>query len=280
MPAGGAARCAAAVRTWQAPRHAPGCSSCVTTRPPRCLQTPGSASSKGAGPGTFVTCSPGSGDAADGAEYLGKKQGDLPAYEAQPVVAWSAPASLPSSGFSTHRSGSMGGAAASKLPPGLDASLPLPLRAVPGPPRAPRLGCPPPPHPSVASSMATRSRPRGVHTVVATSPGLAGSPGVGVSPPSGSGPSPSPQAGGLLTPRAAAAAAARQRSHGAGAGADPLAPLLCQMPTYGWQRSIVDYAAIRFLLAPDGSYVELGSGASATVRTHPCTQHPTGVAAA
>lgn len=194
-------------------------------------------------------------DAADAAEGLGEKGYPL-AGEGQLAVAWSAPASLPSSGFSVAPSGSMGGAAAARLPPGLEVSLPV--RAAPGPPRPPRMGCPPPPPPSLTSSMAARGQPRAARTAaVAASPGLAGSPAVGAAL------TPSPPNGGLLTPRAAAAAAARQRSQGG--GADPLAPLLAQMPTYGWQRSIVDYAAIHFVLHPDGSYVELGSGASATV---------------
>ena len=43
-------------------------------------------------------------------------------------------------------------------------------------------------------------------------------------------------------------------------------PLLSQLPTYGWQRCLVDYAAIEFVRDAEGFPVELGSGASATVR--------------
>ncbi|KAL4457658.1 hypothetical protein ABPG75_012523 [Micractinium tetrahymenae] len=231
---------------------------------------PGSGSSKGAGVTTLETGSPGSGDGPDAADDLDKK-GELLAEEGQLAAGWSAPASLPSSGFSAVRSESMGGAAATKLPPGLELSLPV--RAVPGLPRPPRMACPPPPPPSLTSSIAARGRPRAVRTAVApaaaaaaaaASPGLGTSPAPGASPLPGASPSPSPQNGGLLTPHAAAAAAAARRAS-PGPRLDPLAPLLSQMPTYGWQRSIVDFSSIHFVLRPDGSYEELGCGASASV---------------
>ncbi|PRW57781.1 serine threonine- kinase [Chlorella sorokiniana] len=41
--------------------------------------------------------------------------------------------------------------------------------------------------------------------------------------------------------------------------------LLSQLPTYGWQRCLVDYAAIQFVGDGDGQPVVLGEGASATV---------------
>ena len=41
--------------------------------------------------------------------------------------------------------------------------------------------------------------------------------------------------------------------------------LLSQLPTYGWQRCLVDYAAIEFVLDEEGLPVELGAGVSATV---------------
>lgn len=227
-------------------------------RPPH-VQPPGSASSKGAGAGILAACSPEVGDPLDAAKDLGAKGYPL-ADAGKLAVAWSVPGSLPSSGYSAPRSDSMGGTAAGKLPPGLEVSVPV--RAAPGPPRPPRLGCPPPPPPSLTSSMAC-GRPRSVRTAAAASPGLAGSPVPGTSPLAGAGPLPSPPNGGPLTPHALAAAAARQRTQGAGGGT--MVPLLAQMPTPGWQRSVVDYSAIHFVLRPDGSYEEIGSGASATV---------------
>ncbi|KAL4442935.1 hypothetical protein ABPG77_008426 [Micractinium sp. CCAP 211/92] len=220
---------------------------------------PVSAEGKGAGAGILAACSPEDGGPLDAAKDLSAKGYPL-ADAGKLAVAWSVPGSLPSSGYSAPRSDSMGGTAAGKLPPGLEVSVPV--RAAPGPPRPSRLGCPPPPPPSLASSMAC-GRPRSVRTAAAASPGLAGSPVPGTSPLAGAGPLPSPPNGGPLTPHALAAAAARQRSQGAGGGT--MVPLLAQMPTPGWQRSVVDYSAIHFVLRPDGSYDEIGSGASATV---------------
>ena len=44
-------------------------------------------------------------------------------------------------------------------------------------------------------------------------------------------------------------------------------PLLSHLPTFGWQRCVVDYQAIEFVVGPDGKPQELGVGASATVRS-------------
>lgn len=67
--------------------------------------------------------------------------------------------------------------------------------------------------------------------------------------------------------RAAGQAAGSPRAaHNAAAAAAEGQALLSQLPTYGWQRCLVDYAAIEFVLDADGCPVELGAGASATVR--------------
>lgn len=91
---------------------------------------------------------------------------------------------------------------------------------------------------------------------------------------------PPPSAAGSVAPGAPAAPAAA-----AGAGAPPrwvpsaavppprsptaaegYHPLLSQLPTYGWQRCLVDFSAVTFCRHADGSLQELGSGSSATVR--------------
>lgn len=81
-------------------------------------------------------------------------------------------------------------------------------------------------------------------------------------------------AGGVLAAPTLAGIAGRAAADGPAvlAGSSPRAAagfpaaLLSQLPTYGWQRCLVDQAAIQFVRLPDGSLEELGSGASATVR--------------
>ena len=45
----------------------------------------------------------------------------------------------------------------------------------------------------------------------------------------------------------------------------PQLHILSHLPTYGWQRCVVDFSAIQFVCGTDGSPQELGAGASATV---------------
>jgi len=141
------------------------------------------------------------------------------------------------------------------LPPGLEQRV-----SSAGSGRQPTLGgrvCPPAPPPSTANSMAPIRVPPGGAAVAAKSQApaavrmqLPGAPACGAA------------AQPLASPRAARSPqAADAASH----------PLLSQLPTYGWQRCLVDYAAIEFVRDAEGFPVELGSGASATVRPlHMC----------
>lgn len=110
--------------------------------------------------------------------------------------------------------------------------------------------CPPAPPPSAANSMALNCK-LGHGTV----------PGEQV---------PAPTAAPHQPPRAskrgvAAQPAASPRASAVAAEAAAGHSLLSQLPTYGWQRCLVDYAAIEFVLDEEGLPVELGAGASATV---------------
>ena len=110
--------------------------------------------------------------------------------------------------------------------------------------------CPPAPPPSAANSMALNSKLG--HGTVPGEQVLA----------SAAAPQP-PRASNRVAaqPAASPRAAAVAAEAAAAAGHS----LLSQLPTYGWQRCLVDYAAIEFVLDEEGLPVELGAGASATV---------------